>query len=352
MSSAPPLQAGAGQASKADSSVKVHVASRPWKSYTSVPVGLSLVAATVLTGTAYILVEYALQGSVGDALFVSLLVAATAILLLGMRSLSAHLGARGLAFFAFTMRPEDAASEEDGSRKLWLVVFDGRKATLSGVGYGLAVACAPFLLDVWPGEPILRLVLCGFLFVVNFVTGVAFYSLITFFVQSIRLGPLVKVDLWHRENPSTTFFTHAARKICLLASVYVSLSLCSILFSPLPAGGLVLGYSVFATVTLVSTLIIPTIPVGRGLGKAKREALAEIDLQLQTEYRRMMGTMKSSSEPPAFQTLEGILALRQKVEAIETWPFKLKSVATSVFVALISSIPVVVQVFLTKGLGA
>lgn len=319
--------------------------------YTSVGAGAFLVSATLLTGIAYILAEWRLTGTVTDAIFVSLLVAATASLMIGMRTLAAHLEARGIAFFAFTMRIEDVAGGHDGFRRLWRSVFNPRRMTLAGVAYGLAVSGSPFLLDAWPESLALRVMVAIFLFTVNYATGVAFYALITFFVESIRLGPLVKVDLWHRENPSTTFFTQAARQIALLASVYVSLSLCSIIFSPLPLGGVVYGYSAFAALTIIATLIVPIIPVGREQGRVKQEALLEIDLQIQAEYRQMMHAMKASGQPTSFDKLERILALRQKVESIETWPFKLKSILTSVGVAVISSVPVVVQVLLTRGLA-
>lgn len=237
------------------------------KSYASTPAALILISTTFVTGILYVLVQWFRQGAIQDALFVSMLIGATMMLVFGVIRVNKYIVNRSLNFFVFSApaeRPEVAYQKYE---KLCRSVMNVQRMTIAGVLYGLVVGSAPFVLNVWDTDILLKILLAVYMFFVNYVTGVAFYGLITFFIQSIKMGKMMKVNLWQINNPSSDFLLGATRRISVMASIYVCVCLSSILFSLLPITGLVIAYSCFSGLTILASLVIPPLPIGNCLGR-------------------------------------------------------------------------------------
>jgi hypothetical protein len=189
-----------------------------------------------------------------------MLVAATVTLVLGMRRIALYILQRGPVLYTSMMSKDDPEKGYREYQGLCRSVTGYLPMTVAGVLYGAAVGAAPFVLGIWHDEIRLRASLALFMFIVNFVTGVAFFALIRFLISSVQLGGSVEVELWESRNPSVDFLLGAARRVSLLASVYIATCISSILFSVLPLRGLVMGYSLFACAVPTENLIRPRLP--------------------------------------------------------------------------------------------
>ncbi|MHC4541738.1 MAG: hypothetical protein ACYS74_18480 [Planctomycetota bacterium] len=316
--------------------------------YASTTWSVGVVALCFVTGTLYVPIQWHRHGDIKDAAFVSMLIAATMILMFGLRRLQRYIVTKGLDFYSFVMStsdPEKAVLEHD---QLCASVINFRRMTIAGILYGMAIGSTPFVWGVWKDDVFLRSSLSLFMFFVNFATGVAFYGLLTFFCHAIKMGAMVKIDLWHVENPSTNFLLGATRRLSVLASIYVCISISSILFSVLPIGSLVIGYSCFSAGVILASLAVPTLPVAKKLRESKAQTLRQIDEQVQAAFAGVLAKMNSEDKKVDLTAFESLLQLREKVESVHTWPFKLKALSAGFSVVFFSSVPVVLQLLLEK----
>lgn len=318
--------------------------------YSSLPVQSAMIGATVLTGVAYILLQWVRRGEILDAWFVSMLFAATMLLVAGVSHAFSYLRNKGLAFFLFCCPRQEHGDAYGQHAALCAAVMNSPRMTFAGILYGLGVGAAPLVLGVWKDDTVLMASLGLFMFAVNYVTGIAFYSLIIFFLHSLRMGRVIKVNLWQVSNPATTFVLGATRRISILASLYVAICISSVLFSLLPITGWVIGYSCFSAATILATLVIPTSPIVSKLRLAKEEALLAIDKQIHLTFYENLEETTPKDAQVDFDRVKTLLELREKIEAINIWPFRLKSFATACSVVLFSSIPVLIQFFLEHGI--
>ena len=312
---------------------------------------LAMVAATIVSGVVYVSVQWSLIHEIRDAVFVSLLIAATMILTLGMRILFAYLRQRGQQFYSFVLAAQNPEKAYEEYAVFYGAVTNTRRMTVAGLIYGGVLASVPFVLGVWHDQLTLTALLATFLFAVNFVTGIAFYGLMTFFGRSLSMGRLIEVNLFHIENPSTGFLLGATRRISILASVYISLSLASILFSELPVGGLVIMYALFALLMLLASLVVPSIPIIQRLNEARTNHIYEIDVQIDALFQQLLQEFKQGGVEHDLSRLNALLQLKERVQGIDIVPFRMKSLTAAISVLVFSAIPVILQVILTKFFG-
>lgn len=317
------------------------------RGYQRKAVVFGVAGAALLAGLVYLVIEFKRTGVIVDSLFVSMLVGATVLLLFGMRSIMSYVERRGVDFYTFVLASADPKEAYLRHIDLCLTISSPARMTVCGAIYGVVVGSAPYILNVWPGQSPLRMALALFLFCVNFVTGVAFYSLLRFFIFSTKMGTQVRVDLWQTSDPSTDFLTDAARRIALLSSAYVSLCLSSILFSVLPLHRLVVAYSAFSALVLTLSIIIPSVPLANRLRASKTAAVRELDERIQIAFLEVTAA-KSDGIDSSLARLQSLLGLRDKVDGLNSWPFKVKSAMSAISVLLFSAIPVVLQVFLER----
>ncbi|MFC1619429.1 hypothetical protein ACFL45_05740 [Candidatus Neomarinimicrobiota bacterium] len=300
------------------------------------------------SGMLYVVMQWVRNAEDKDALFVSMLIAATMILVAGIRILFKYLVSRGVDFYHFVFSTSDPEQGYQEYNKLVKSILNVPLMTVTGLMYGSLLGISPLIMKARPGEPLLLVLLMIFMFFVNYVTGVGFYGLITFFRHAIKMGRLIRVDLWQTENPSTKFLLGATRRISILASIYVCLCLSSIGFSVFPISVEVISYSVFAGLIILSSLIIPAYPVSRKIHDVKAEALLDINSQLHSEFIRTLEGMKSGSKDVDLSKFESLLQLRDKIESITTYPFRLQYLTSGLSVIGLSSIPVLLQFFLGR----
>jgi hypothetical protein len=305
------------------------------------------IATVALVGTGYAGLQALLLQRVADGIFISMLIAASIVLVNGMSRIHAHVRDRGREFFRNVFGAASAAEHDRFLRRL----FPDSGLAATGVVYGTAVGSAPLVLGVWSTAVELQFALALFLFCVNYVAGVALYSLARYFLELRRLGPLMHVGIWDVATPATEFLLVTTRKVALLSCVYVSICLSSILFSEIPFTNLVMGYAAFAAAVLVSALLLPTFSIAQCIEASKTEALREVNAKIQLEFQTAIDQLRSPGETVRLERLESLLKLRQAVDSVQAWPFKAESLRTSLMVVLVSAAPVALQVILQLFVG-
>ncbi len=307
---------------------------------------------SLTVGLVYVSAQWFQTGTIADSIFVSILLGATFLLLVGLHGVRGYLVRRGLDFYLFVFSTTDPAQAYERHHQLLCSVIHPRRMILSGSVYGLMVGTAPWLLQTWPESPTLLILLSLFLFFVNFATGMAFYALLMFFRHAVEMGRMLHIDLWQISNPSTSFLLGSSRRITLLASLYISMCLSSILFSVLPVGGLVVIYSIFAGIILLASLIIPPLPVAQKLRDAKAQVLYDLDQQLnQVFYGTLEKLKKGDRQSVDMAEFEALLQLREKIAGLNILPFKSKSITAGASIIFFSLIPVLLQFVLQKFFG-
>ena len=303
-----------------------------------------MLGAVILAGLVYVVTQWYRTGTMEDALFVGLLFGASIILVLGIAALGRHLIKKGLPFLLTALDDSRKPEAINMHKKMCDNILGNRETILAGAGYGVLVAMAPWVMEIWQEDPILRSLLSLFLFFVNFITGLALYSLVRFMEQTHRLIPDIHIDVWQCNSGKTEFIIGLTRKMVLLASIYISLSMVSLLFSKFSLDAVIVGYALFAALVFISVLVISPAPVVRKLKNAKSEALNELDVRIQQLFNHSDDGGLDNDEQ--ISKLKNLLDLREKIEEMNTWPFRMKSFLTGVSVVLFSSLPVLIQVLL------
>lgn len=323
----------------------------PPKGYASWKARFLLLSLCLVSGVVYLTMEQITTGSIVDAWFVSMLVGATAILLYGLKYLRDYLVNRGIRFYNFVLSTDDPEEAYRQHSKLCKSVLNSRWMSFAGIVYGFIVGSAPFLLSLWQANLTLQICLSLFLFIINFVTGVAFYGLISFFMHAMKMGQLIEVDIWRVNKPSTEFLLGATRRISILSGLYSGISNTSILFSVFPVSGLVIGYFCFSGITILSSVVIPSIPIARKLRMAKLKAINEIEHQLHNTLKESLKKAKDPNKKISTERFESLLTMKDKIESIHSWPFRVKSIFAGISVLFLSLAPLIVETVMKRLLG-
>ncbi|PWN06358.1 hypothetical protein [Rhodohalobacter mucosus] len=313
--------------------------------FTNPKAKVSFIAPTILTGLIYLILQWFVTQNIVDSIFVGLLFGSTVILVFGLSSMAKHVTNRGLNFFSSSMDLE-AEKEIFGRYQEYcakILHFPGMM--IAGLLYGTAVSLTPFLFDIWPEHFSLKLTLAVFLFAVNFVTGAAVYSLVKYIEQTYKIAPLINIDLWQANSGKTDFLLSMTRKMAVLASVYIALSLTSVLFSLIPINSIVISYGIFSGMILLSILFITPAPVVQKLKEEKIKMLNDLDDHIHDLLPNSYSDL-NSGDTIELERMKSLLELREKIENLNVWPFKFKSIVATLSVIFFSALPILVRTIL------
>ncbi len=305
-----------------------------------------LASLTVSSGLVYIIFQWIKNQTIEDTYFVNMLIGATIILLIALKYLGNFFLINGRDFYQFIISKKDPERTYQKYSQFILNVLNFKRMTFTGIVYGIALGSAPYLLNSWSNQPELQFLLALFMFFINFVTGISLYSLLSFFINAAKTRKLIKIDLWRIENPATVFLLGATRRIAIFASVYISISLSSILFSILPFSGLVIGYSIFSGLIIISSIIIPSFPIMQKIKNIKEKNLSEIDEKLNENFHQTIKNIRTKNSKVYMEHFESLLQLRARINDISVLPFRAKSIMAVASVLVLSALPVGLQLLL------
>jgi hypothetical protein len=202
----------------------------------------------------------------------------------------------------------------------------------------------PLLQNYWIDNNILTLLYGLFLFFTNVITAYFLILLLRFFRLSGKLWNLVHVELWKRKTPSAQFIFSLTKQITLVAAIYMTSSLTAWVTSPkVPFGGEILIFILFSILLLIGSITIPSFPYIRNISNLKRDALIEIDSKIQDEYQYILGLLQAKNIDVSFNKMNALIEMRNKIESISIFPFRIETIAASISIILISLLPVFLE---------
>jgi len=297
----------------------------------------------VLIGLAYILAQNFKSKEILDATFVGLLLGGSFILIFGAFWIHNFFKTQ-INEFEFQIIKSNG--EQKTNFYLSLSKIFSRKSIIVGVFYGLSVGCMSFIYDLWPNETLLKLLLVLFLFIVNFLTGIALTTLFRIFQFLYFSAKCIEFNLYDVKH-LTKFITTLSKSASIIAAFYVFFSIMSIYFSILPLDFLTIGYSVFATLVIISAYIIPIIPINNKTKQLKNDVLKTISTEIQSEFNLVIDDI-DKVENLNLEKYDNLIEIRKKVESIQTIPIGMKAVWNSLSIIAITLLPILLQFILEK----
>ncbi len=306
---------------------------------------IAFIAPTIFTGLIYLIFQWFITKNIVDSLFVGLLFGSTVILVLGLSSMAKHVTNRGLNFFSSSLDLETEKEIFEKYQNYCAKILHVPGMIITGFLYGIAVSVTPFLFDIWPDHFVLKFAMTLFLLAVNFVTGAALYSLARYIEQSYRIAPLINIDLWQANSGKTDFLLGMTRKMSVLASVYIALSLTSILFSLIPVNTAVISYGIFSGSILLCVLFVTPAPVVQKLRDEKVKMLNDLDDRIHDLLPGSYSNL-NTDDTGELERMKSLLELREKIENLNVWPFRIKSIIATFSVIFFSALPILVRTIL------
>ncbi len=302
----------------------------------------------VAAGLLYLVMQWILTGTVADTVYICLSIGASLFILLKSSHLHKYIISQGPSYYTSAIMTYD---EPDRSKvtydKLVAIFTDFPRNIGSGLLYGAGGMAVPYLLGWWQEVPILRLYFGIFLFTICIITGYFLLVLIRFLIIITKLWEYVKIELWKRMNASVNFLIAISRKEIFIAAIYISICLTAWVTNPVvPIGSELIAYSIFSMLLLLASLIFPILPYTQRLMNLKDQEIGELDDKIQQEYSRIIMQYRESAQEIHFEQLNTLIEMRKRIEEIQVYPFKVKSLVTSISVILISLLPAIVQFLL------
>jgi hypothetical protein len=300
--------------------------------------------ACLLTGVIYELTSGRIQSLIG----VQQVLLATLILMIGIRNVYRYISENIIIFLSFITSTGNYSQVLKAAKEFYSSVYHTGKMTILSIIYGITVSGTVTLLNgLWQTEPTRAFSFAAFLFFVNFVTGLGFYSLAGLFRTILKVGRTVDFDFWERNNPATHFVLNIAGRLAIFTSLYTSLTLNSVYFLDIPLSPLLSSYSLFAGLVAIAAYVVPTLPLRKKFTKIKHEMLMQIDQQIMDKYKDMIEKRSDSSVMETVE-IEKLNGIRRKVDKVEIWPYSIRSLAVIVVVTLFTVSPIVASIILRQ----
>lgn len=311
--------------------------------YSKRPVGVAIIVFTVLTGAIYLTLQMLIAGKIVDGPFVGLLTGATLYLYLAIKNYIEFFKQRNIELYVDINANEEPMKLYNASTTKIRKFLSFIPLTTAGIFYGGVIGGSVFILNLWQVDIKLKWSLASFLFIVNFMTGIAFYTMIYIYYVKITTSRFIHVELWNSETTSNRFILDSTKKMTLLSSLYISVCISSILFSVFPFSSIVIIYTLFSACIIITALILPTIHTTRQLSNKKVIAIQNIDCQIQKEYQKILNQIIEQDAERKHEKLDSLFSLKDKILSVNTFPFKINYIITAFGVLTISLMPVLIQ---------
>jgi hypothetical protein len=274
---------------------------------------------------------------------VQMLLAATLILIVGVRFIHRSIVNKAMLYFAYAMPQSSSQQIADATYKFFRTIFDTKRLTIVGILYGLGFGLGiTFLTTFAQTDSVRAIYFFVFIFSINFMTGMAFYGLVQLFRRILESGNSIDFDFWERNNGATEFILTISGRISLLTCLYTSICINSVYFLDVQLGLAVHFYAMFAGVFSLAAYIVPTIPLRKRFEVLKQQTLNKLNAEITRAFSNMVeGQQQNKDVTSDREEINRLTGLRDKVDKIEIWPYSWRSLALITAIVLITLSPVV-----------
>jgi hypothetical protein len=104
----------------------------------------------------------------------------------------------------------------------------------------------------------------------------------------------------------------------------------------------------FSGIVILAIFIFPEVPIRKRINEAKRKTLIALNTQIQLEFQRVLADSRSTEKELDFTKIDNLMRIKENIEKISIWPFGQKTINTIIYVILITSLPVILELILKK----
>jgi hypothetical protein len=292
----------------------------------------------------YSLIQLSINKTISDTLFISLTLGESLFVLYAGYRILLFIVRNEVIFNSSnisTVSPSFSAKEYSNL----INIFNNFKVILAIILiWATIMGLMPIIQKYWAASSILNIYYGIFLFFTNIITSYFLIVLLLFFRLSGRLWNLVHVELWKRKNISAKFLFRLTKIIVFVAAIYMASSLTAWLTSPkVPFGPEIFVFIIFSILLLIGCIILPSMPYIRKVSNLKNEALTEMDSKIQDEYQNIIKTLQEKDADVSFNRMNSLIEMRQRIESINVFPFRLETISASLSIILISLLPVIIE---------
>jgi hypothetical protein len=303
----------------------------------------------LLSAIFYMVIQWIIINEIKDSLYISLSLIASIFILYFARNIIKFIIDNGPSFYSSAISLKDPAKSKQEYDKLLRIFTNFRLLIPFGIGWGSIAGLLPLFLKLWPNNTTIAASFGIFLFCICFITGFFLFILISFFFVSKKLWDLIQVELWKRDNTASEFLLALSRKTSFVAAIYIAITITAWIITPVvPASKELIIYVIFSIVLLIGSVVIPIRPFTMKLLFMKHNALSDIDEKIQNEYTGIIDDLKANRKDVNFDQMNLLIEMRKKIEEIQVYPYRIKTLTASLSIIIIALLPVIVQFIFTK----
>lgn len=286
------------------------VSARLWKLFGRIFLGLTLLMAVAYLGVQWIMFE-----EFKDSIFVGAMLA---------NSVTVYRVALYLHGRISSSKQTCATLPEEknlwvGTTELLNTVFESKLILLSGIMTGSIYVFAIWILAPWQIAE-LDILLAAFLFGVNFLHGMAFYSLAAFFTASQKRLKTLEVSIYNVSRPDISIYLDINRGIVITASLITCVAIVGLLLSVFRFDFAVMLFSALAFLIVVTAYYAPLHPLTALLRISKIEQLHKIEMLLNAKLVALTLSDVSSEMNKKLDEITALQTLRKSINSIKTFP--------------------------------
>jgi hypothetical protein len=282
---------------------------------------LSCIAATV-----YLNKQFEIVGRIEDGIFIGILL---------FNSFVA--GAFGAYLYSQSLRLFELLPVGQHNSYPPTQIFGSFQNILFGFGFSTLISASVFLLSPWDNQE-LNVLLCLFLFIVNFQVGMGAGALTLFWRLTGRSVHLMEIRILNLSRPDIVQFLKMISLTVLLVSFLCSAGVLSLLFSKFDLNLAVVAFSLSSLFLVIISYFAPLTPFILKLKTVKLQELDIIEKRIDQCYK---STIKGKE---LLEDIEKLLTFRSVIKKIRIIPPNGQfSVLTAFSATFLSFLPTLVQ---------
>ena len=306
---------------------------------------------TIVTGIAYIVLQWRGHDEIDDPWFVGIIMANTFAIYRFAMLLKDHL-VQSAQHYVAPLKDSSIGFSED---KFTSDIFNTNNSLLCGIPFGSAFLVATLLASPWGGDSEihvwpydLNICLGVFLTVANIITGMALYSLAIYFRYALVLGRNIEVDLWDRSSPAMSALVTTNRYVVLGTAFVACAGMVSILLSKFEIDYLIGIFSIFSITVILLAYVVPLIPITAQIRQKKKQSMDEVGRLIQKEYEKLLDLGREERSAIDISRFESLATVYKSTKSIRTFPpVGEQSVNTAISVTFLTMLPSLIEFVLS-----
>lgn len=283
----------------------------------------------------YLLAQFILTGNITDTIFIVMLSFATFFLNYRQLDLYNSLMKReGKDFF------HEIYSQEEHKKQI-RNIFLSPVDTYISLGYAFIFSVVILSFNVWDNNPVLNLSFSFFLFMANIPTGYAILRILKYFYYNVLWIKQLNFGMGLTNHFSERYIKKVCYKVLFTATTYSAVSLSSIFFTQIELNIIVILYTIFAVILVMTSLSLTNVFLRREREGNRWKVLDEIDVMISSLVESVMSDKNRNHE--TMEKLRDLVEVKDYITKQTQNRFSVSNFISSIGLLFITIIPVILQ---------